>query len=186
MIDKSLYTKYQDKMEKTLAYLDEEFSNVRAGRANPQILNKVTIEYYGVTTPINQVGSLSVPEARMLVFQPYDMSVLKEVEKAIFASDIGITPNNDGKVIRLIFPALNEERRLELKKQVKKYGEDAKVSVRGIRRDAIDAIKKKGKVDGISEDEIKEYQDDVQKSTDAYVKKTDDAVDAKSKEIMTV
>ena len=186
MIDKSLYTKYQDKMEKTLAYLDEEFSNVRAGRANPQILNKVTIEYYGVTTPINQVGSLSVPEARMLVFQPYDMSVLKEVEKAIFASDIGITPNNDGKVIRLIFPALNEERRLELKKQVKKYGEDAKVSVRGIRRDAIEDFKKQKKNSEITEDDMKQAESDIQKFTDKYIEKIDAVVEKKEKEIMEV
>ena len=186
MIDKSLYTKYQDKMEKTLAYLDEEFSNVRAGRANPQILNKVTIEYYGVTTPINQVGSLSVPEARMLVFQPYDMSVLKEVEKAIFASDIGITPNNDGKVIRLIFPALNEERRLELKKQVKKYGEDAKVSVRGIRRDAIEDFKKQKKNSEITEDDMKQAESDIQKLTDKYIEKIDVVVEKKEKEIMEI
>lgn len=186
MIDKSLYTKYQDKMEMTLAYLDEEFSNVRAGRANPQILNKVTIEYYGVTTPINQVGSISVPEARMLVFQPYDMSVLKEVEKAIFASDIGITPNNDGKVIRLIFPALNEERRLELKKQVKKYGEDAKVSVRGIRRDAIEDFKKQKKNSEITEDDMKQAETDIQKFTDKYIEKIDVVVEKKEKEIMEI
>lgn len=186
MIDKSLYTQYTDKMEMTLAYLDEEFSNVRAGRANPQILNKVSIEYYGVTTPINQVGSISVPEARMLVFQPYDMSVLKEVEKAIFASDIGITPNNDGKVIRLIFPPLNEERRLELKKQVKKYGEDAKVSVRGIRREAIEDFKKQKKNSEITEDDMKQAETDIQKFTDKYIEKIDAVVEKKEKEIMEI
>ena len=144
------------------------------------------VDYYGTPTPIQQVGNVSVPEARMICIQPWDSSVLKEVERAINASDLGIAPTNDGKLIRLVFPELTEERRKELVKDVKKKGESAKVAVRNIRRDAIDAIKKKGKEDGISEDEIKEYQDDVQKSTDLYVKKIDEAVEAKSSEIMTV
>mgnify|MGYP000428268636 CR=1 FL=1 len=180
------YTDLEERMEKVIDNLAEKLSEVRAGRANPAILNKVKIDYYGTPTPINQVAGVSVPEARLIVIQPWDISILKEIEKAILASDIGINPNNDGKVIRLAFPELNEERRKELAKDIKKKGENAKVAIRNIRRDAIDAIKKKGKEDSISEDEIKGYEDDVQKSTDAYVKKIDDAIDAKSKEIMTV
>ena len=166
--------------------MNSDFSTIRAGRANPHILDKIKVDYYGTPTPIQQVGNVSVPEARMICIQPWDTSILKEVERAIIASDIGITPTNDGKLIRLVFPELTEERRKELVKDVKKKGENAKVAIRNIRRDAIDTIKKKGKEDGISEDEIKEYQDDVQKSTDAYVQKIDAAVEAKSDEIMTV
>ena len=135
----------EEKMQKTVDKLQESFSEVRAGRANPAILNKVSVEYYGVPTPISQVAGISVPEARMIVIQPWDMSILKEIEKAILASDIGLNPNNDGKVIRLNFPELTEERRKELAKDIKKKGESAKVAVRNIRRDAIDAVKKKGK-----------------------------------------
>ncbi|WP_302626218.1 ribosome recycling factor [uncultured Eubacterium sp.] len=177
---------YEEKMEKSLGNLNSDFSTIRAGRANPHILDKIKVDYYGTPTPIQQVGNVSVPEARMICIQPWDTSILKEVERAIIASDIGITPTNDGKLIRLVFPELTEERRKELVKDVKKKGENAKVAIRNIRRDAIDTIKKKGKEDGISEDEIKEYQDDVQKSTDAYVQKIDAAVEAKSDEIMTV
>lgn len=177
---------YEEKMEKSLKNLNDEYSTIRAGRANPHILDRIMVDYYGTPTPIQQVGNVSVPEARMICIQPWDSSVLKEVERAINASDLGIAPTNDGKLIRLVFPELTEERRKELVKDVKKKGESAKVAVRNIRRDAIDAIKKKGKEDGISEDEIKEYQDDVQKSTDLYVKKIDEAVEAKSSEIMTV
>ena len=140
----------------------------------------------GTPTPLQQVGNISVPEARMICIQPWDTSLLKDIERAINASDLGLTPTNDGKLIRLVFPELTEDRRKELVKDVKKKGENAKVAIRNIRRDAIEAVKKKGKEDGISEDEIKGYQDDVQKSTDAYVKKIDDAIDAKSQEIMTV
>ena len=159
---------------------------IRAGRANPHILDKITVDYYGTPTPLQQVGNISVPEARMIVIQPWEASILKDIEKALLMSDLGLTPTNDGKMIRLVFPELTEERRKELVKDVKKKGENAKVAVRNIRRDAMDAIKKKGKEDGISEDEIKEYQDDVQKSTDKYVAKIDAAVEEKSKEILTV
>ena len=153
---------------------------------NTHILDKITVDYYGTPTPLQQVGNISVPEARMIVIQPWEASILKDIEKALLMSDLGLTPTNDGKMIRLVFPELTEERRKELVKDVKKKGENAKVAVRNIRRDAMDAIKKKGKEDGISEDEIKEYQDDVQKSTDKYVAKIDAAVEEKSKEILTV
>lgn len=177
---------YEDKMEKSLNNLNEEFSTIRAGRANPHILDKIKVDYYGTPTPLQQVGNISIPEARMICIQPWDASLLKDIEHAINTSDVGINPTNDGKVIRLVFPELTEERRKDLAKDIKKKGENAKVAVRNIRRDAMDAIKKKGKEDGVSEDEVKEYQDDIQKSTDAYIKKIDDAVSAKSDEIMTV
>ena len=177
---------YDEKMQKTIHALDTELASIRAGRANASVLDKVAIDYYGTMTPVQQVGSISSPEPRLLVIQPWDASVLKEIEKAINASDIGIAPQNDGKVIRLNFPPLTEERRKELVKDVKKKGENAKVAIRNIRRDAIDAIKKKGKEDGISEDEVKGYQDDVQKKTDEYIKKIDVEIEEKSNEIMTV
>ena len=177
---------YEDKMEKSLDNLYSEYTSIRAGRANPHILDKITVDYYGTPTPLQQVGNISVPEARMIVIQPWEASILKDIEKALLMSDLGLTPTNDGKMIRLVFPELTEERRKELVKDVKKKGENAKVAVRNIRRDAMDAIKKKGKEDGISEDEIKEYQDDVQKSTDKYVAKIDAAVEEKSKEILAV
>lgn len=177
---------YEDKMEKSLDNLYSEYTSIRAGRANPHILDKITVDYYGTPTPLQQVGNISVPEARMIVIQPWEASILKDIEKALLMSDLGLTPTNDGKMIRLVFPELTEERRKELVKDVKKKGENAKVAVRNIRRDVMDAIKKKGKEDGISEDEIKEYQDDVQKSTDKYVAKIDAAVEEKSKEILTV
>ena len=177
---------YEDKMEKSLDNLYSEYTSIRAGRANPHILDKITVDYYGTPTPLQQVGNISVPEARMIVIQPWEASILKDIEKALLMSDLGLTPTNDGKMIRLVFPELTEERRKELAKDIKKKGENAKVAIRNIRRDAIDAIKKKGKEDGISEDEIKEYQDDVQKSTDKYVAKIDAAVEEKSKEILTV
>ena len=177
---------YEDKMEKSLDNLYSEYTSIRAGRANPHILDKITVDYYGTPTPLQQVGNISVPEARMIGIQPWEASILKDIEKALLMSDLGLTPTNDGKMIRLGCPELTEERRKELVKDVKKKGENAKVAVRNIRRDAMDAIKKKGKEDGISEDEIKEYQDDVQKSTDKYVAKIDAAVEEKSKEILTV
>ena len=177
---------YEDKMEKSLDNLYSEYTSIRAGRANPHILDKITVDYYGTPTPLQQVGNISVPEARMIVIQPWEASILKDIEKVLLMSDLGLTPTNDGKMIRLVCPELTEERRKELVKDVKKKGENAKVAVRNIRRDAMDAIKKKGKEDGISEDEIKEYQDDVQKSTDKYVAKIDAAVEEKSKEILTV
>ena len=177
---------YEEKMEKSLKNLDDEFAAIRAGRANPRVLDRITVDYYGEPTPIQQVGNVSVPEARVIAIKPFDPSILGEIEHALMASDIGITPTNDGKVIRLVYPELTEERRKEIVKDIKKKGENAKVAVRNIRRDAMDALKKKGKEDGISEDEIKGYEDDVQKSTDTYVKKVDEAVEAKSQEIMTV
>ncbi|MBE5959364.1 MAG: ribosome recycling factor [Lachnospiraceae bacterium] len=177
---------YEEKMQKSYENLLGEYTTIRAGRANPHILDRIQVDYYGSPTPIQQVGNISVPEARMIVIQPWDASVLKDLEKALLMSDLGLTPTNDGKCIRLVFPELTEERRKELVKDVKKKGEAAKVAVRNIRRDAIDAIKKKGKEDGISEDEVKSYEDDVQKLTDKFVEKIDGAVEDKSKEILTV
>ena len=177
---------YEEKMKKTLAALESEYSTIRVGRANPKVLDKITVDYYGTPTPLNQVGNITVPEARLIEIKPWESSLLKAIEKAINMSDLGINPSNDGKVIRLVFPELTEERRKELVKDVKKKGENAKVAIRNIRRDAIDAIKKKGKEDGISEDEVKGYQDDVQKKTDEYIKKIDVAIEEKSNEIMTV
>ena len=176
---------FQDKMEKSLANLNEEFAGIRAGRANPNVLNKIVVDYYGTPTPIQQVANVSVPEARMIQIQPWESSLIKGIEKAILTSDLGLNPSNDGKVIRLVFPELTEERRKELVKDVKKKGEGAKVAVRNIRRDANDAYKKLAKQD-VSEDEIKELEEKIQKSTDKYIKEVDAAVDAKSKEIMTV
>ena len=178
--------KYEEKMEKTLANLDSEFGTIRAGRANPHLLDKLRVDYYGTPSPIQSVANVSVPEPRMIQIQPWEASMVKEIEKAIICSDLGINPTNDGKLIRLVFPELTEERRKELAKDIKKKGEDAKVAVRNIRRDAIDSIKKSGKEDGISEEEIKGLEDDVQKLTDKFVAKIDDAVEAKSKEILTV
>jgi ribosome recycling factor len=177
---------YEEKMQKSYENLLGEYTTIRAGRANPHILDRIQVDYYGSPTPIQQVGNVSVPEARMIVIQPWDASVLKDIEKAIMVSDIGLTPTNDGKCIRLVFPELTEERRKELVKDVKKKGEAAKVAVRNIRRDAMDALKKKGKEDGVSEDEVKSYEDDVQKLTDKFVEKIDGAIEDKSKEILTV
>ena len=177
---------FQEKMEKTLNNLNEEYAGIRAGRANPHLLDKLRVDYYGTPSPIQSVANVSVPEPRMIQIQPWEAYMVKEIEKAIICSDLGINPTNDGKLIRLVFPELTEERRKELAKDIKKKGEDAKVAVRNIRRDAIDSIKKSGKEDGISEDEIKGLEDDVQKLTDKFVAKIDDAVEAKSKEILTV
>ena len=177
---------YEDKMEKSLANLGEEYATIRAGRANPHILDKIKIDYYGTPTPLQQVGNVSVPEARMICIQPWDASILKDIEHAINMSDVGINPTNDGKVIRLVFPELTEDRRKELVKDVKKKGENAKVAIRNIRRDANDAFKKQNKANEISEDELKDLEDKVQKLTDKYVDKVDKAVDEKCKEIMTV
>ena len=158
---------------------------IRAGRANPNILNKLTVDYYGTPTPIQQVGNISVPEARMIVIQPWEKSMIKEIEKAINMSDIGINPTNDGQIVRLVFPELTEDRRKELVKDVKKKGEQAKVAVRNIRRDGNDAFKKL-KGSDVSEDEIKDLETELQKVTDKYIKEVDKAVDEKSKEVMTV
>jgi ribosome recycling factor len=176
---------FNEKMRKTVDYLEAEFQTIRAGRANPHVLDKIKVDYYGTPTPLQQVGNVSVPEPRMIQIAPWEKSLVKEIEKAILASDIGITPTNDGSVIRLIFPELTEERRKELSKEVKKKGEDAKVAVRNVRRDGNDALKKLGKEE-ISEDEIKDLEDKLQKLTDQFIKEIDGAVDAKSKEIMTV
>ena len=180
------YTNIKEKMEKTISVLSEKFSEVRAGRANPAILNKVKIDYYGTPTPINQVAGVSVPEARLIVIQPWDASVLKEIEKAILASDIGINPNNDGKVIRLAFPELNEERRKEIVKDIKKMAEEAKVAVRAIRRDGIDEAKAKQKNSEMTEDELKVAEDEIQKITDKYVEEIDKVIEQKEKEIMSI
>ena len=177
--------KYEDKMQKTLDGLVKEFSTIRAGRANPHILDKITVDYYGSPTPLQQVANIMVPEARMIQIQPWESSLTKEIQKAILASDLGLNPNNDGKVIRLVLPELTEERRKELVKDVKKKGEAAKVAVRNVRRVANDTFKKLAKQD-VSEDEIKELEGKIQKSTDKYVKEIDKAVEEKSKEIMTV
>lgn len=177
---------FEEKMEKSLESLENEYSNIRAGRANPNILNKLKVEYYGVPTPIQQVGNISVPEARTIVITPWEASLLKEIEKAIMCSDLGLNPNNDGKSVILNFPELTEERRKELVKDIKKKGENAKVAVRNIRRDANDYFKKQLKANEISEDEQKDYEDKVQKLTDKYVDKIDSATENKSKEIMTV
>lgn len=176
---------YSDKMQKAYDFLLSDYQTIRAGRANPHVLDKVKVDYYGTPTPIQQVGNISVPEARMIQIAPWEKSLIKEIEKAIMASDVGITPSNDGSVIRLVFPELTEERRKELSKEVKKKGEDAKVAICNIRRDGNDALKKLGKED-VSEDEIKDMEDQLQKMTDKYIKDIDAAIDTKSKEILTV
>ena len=177
--------KYEEKMKKTLASLESELVTIRAGRANPHILDKLAVDYYGAPTPLQQVANITVPEARMIQIQPWESSLIKGIEKAILTSDLGLNPSNDGKVIRLVFPELTEERRKELVKDVKKKGEAAKVAVRNIRRDANDAFKKL-KGSDVSEDEIKNLEDELQKMTDKYVKEIDSAVEVKSKEVMTV
>ena len=177
---------FEEKMGKSLANLEEEFAGIRAGRANPHVLDKLRVDYYGTPSPIQSVANVSVPEPRMIQIQPWEASMVKEIEKAIMCSDLGINPTNDGKVIRLVFPELTEERRKELAKDIKKKGENAKVAVRNIRRDAIDHLKKVGKEEDLSEDEVKDLEDTVQKLTDEYVAKVDKAVDAKSKESLTV
>ena len=177
---------FQDKMEKSLANLNDEFAGIRAGRANPHVLDKLRVDYYGTPSPIQSVANVSVPEPRMIQIQPWEASMVKEIEKAILCSDLGINPTNDGKLIRLVFPELTEERRKELAKDIKKKGEGAKVAVRNIRRDAMDHFKKIGKAEDISEDEIKDLEDGIQKLTDQYVAQIDKAVDAKSDEILTV
>ena len=176
---------YDEKMTKTYNNLLSEFGSIRAGRANPHVLDRIMVDYYGSPTPIQQVGNVNVPEPRMIQIQPWEASMVKEIEKVIMTSDLGINPTNDGKVIRLVFPELTEERRKDLAKEVKKKGEAAKVAVRNIRRDANDAFKKL-KGSDVSEDTIKELEEQVQKLTDKYIKEVDKAIDEKSKEIMTV
>ncbi|NLC69702.1 MAG: ribosome recycling factor [Clostridiaceae bacterium] len=182
----SEYMQVEEKMKKAISALKQELSRLRAGRANPAILDKVTVNYYGVPTPVNQLANISVPEARVIVIQPWDINTLKEIEKAIQKSDIGINPNNDGRVIRLIFPMLTEERRKELLKIVKKYGEESKIAIRNIRRDAIEeyrALKKEGE---ITEDDLKNAEKDIQDLTDKYISEIDKIVDLKGKEILEV
>ena len=177
---------FEDKMTKTLDVLKEEYASVRAGRANPHLLDKLRVDYYGTPSPIQSVANISVPEARVIQIQPWEAKMIKEIEKAILASDIGITPGNDGKIIRLVFPELTEDRRKELVKDIKKKAEAAKVAVRNIRRDANDAIKKAAKASEISEDEQKQIEDEIQKMTDKFVTEIDKCTDAKTSEIMTV
>lgn len=180
------YKFIEEKMEKSISVFTENLAAVRAGRANPAILNKVKVDYYGVETPISQVAGISVPEARLIVIQPWDMGILKEIEKAILASDIGINPNNDGKVIRLAFPELNEERRKELVKDIKKMAEEAKVAIRSIRRDGIDEFKKMQKDSAITEDDLRTAEEDIQKITDKRIAEIDSITANKEKEIMSV
>ena len=176
----------EEKMNKTISVLQENLSEIRAGRANPAILNKITVSYYGVPTPINQVAGISVPEARLIVIQPWDATLLKEIEKEILKAEIGINPNNDGKVIRLAFPELTEERRKELAKEIRKIAEEAKVAIRAIRRDGIDEAKAKQKNSEITEDELKSAETEIQKITDKYIDEIDKILADKEKEIMSV
>lgn len=176
---------FEDKMQKAYDFLSTDLGAIRAGRANPHVLDKIKVDYYGTPTPIQQVGNITVPEPRMIQIAPWEKSLIKEIERAIMASDVGITPSNDGSLIRLVFPELTEERRKELVKDVKKRGEESKVAVRNIRRDGNDAVKKLAKED-VSEDEIKELENDLQKLTDKYIKDIDKLVEEKSKEILTV
>ena len=177
---------YEDKMNKTLEVLQSDFGTIRAGRANPHVLDKIKVDYYGTPTPIQQVGNITIPEARMIVIQPCEKSLLKAIEKAILTSELGINPTNDGSVIRLVFPELTEERRKDLSKDVKKKGEGAKVAIRNIRRDANDTLKKMEKANEISEDDRKQGEEKIQKITDKMITKVDAAIEAKTKEIMTV
>ena len=180
------YSNIEDRMEKAVGAYERNLSEIRAGRANPAVLNKVKIDYYGVPTPISQVAGVSVPEARLIVIQPWDASVLKEIEKAILASDIGINPNNEGKVIRLAFPELTEERRKELVKDIKKMAEEAKVAVRSVRRDGIDEFKTKQKNSEITEDDLKVAESEIQKLTDTKIADIDAILEKKEKEVMSV
>ena len=175
---------YDEKMQKTFDHLEADYQGIRAGRANPHVLDKLRVDYYGTPTPIQQVGNITIPEARMIQIAPWEKSLIKDIEKAILASDIGITPSNDGSVIRLVFPELTEERRKDLVREVKKKAEECKVAVRNIRRDGNDAFKKIAKE--ISEDEVKELSDELQKMTDKYIKDVDKLMEEKSKEILTV
>ena len=180
------YKEFEHKMQKTVEYLEQQFATVRAGRANAKVLDRITIEYYGSETPLNGVATISSPDARTLVISPWDTKLLKEIQKAIQTSDLGINPQNDGKVIRLIFPQLTEERRKDLSKQVKKYAEDAKVAMRNIRRDGMDYVKKLKKNSEITEDDQKKAEKDLQDMLDKYIKKVDAALAAKDKELMSI
>lgn len=180
------FTIYIEKMHKTHDALTEDLAMIRAGRANPHILDRIVVEYYGAPTPLQQLANISVPEARMITIQPWESSIIKDIERAINMSDIGINPTNDGKMIRLVFPELTEERRRELTKEVKKKGEEAKIAIRNIRRDAMDLAKKLEDASEISEDELHRKKDDIQELTDHMCEKIDDTVEAKNEELMTV
>ena len=180
------YKEFESKMKKTCEALTAQLATIRAGRANAAVLDQIQVDYYGVPTPIQQVASISVPDPRSLMIQPWDASVLKGIEKAILASELGINPQNDGRVIRLVFPQLTEERRKELAKQVKKYGEESKVAVRNIRRDAIDKYKKQQKASEITEDDYKDIEKDIQKLTDDYIKEVESIAEAKEKELFEI
>lgn len=181
-----MYDHIEEKMKKAVSILEEQLATVRAGRANPKILDKILVEYYGVPTPINQIANIMVPEARMITIQPWDASVLKEVEKAILKADIGINPNNDGKLIRLVFPELTEDRRKELVKDIKKMSEDSKIVLRNVRRDGIEEFKAKQKASEITEDDLRGAEEQIQKITDKYVSLVDKAISDKEKEIMSI
>lgn len=183
---KETLKRFEEKMDKTIVALKADLATIRAGRANPHVLDRIMVEYYGSPTPIQQVGNVSVPEARILQIQPWDATVLKAIEKAINESDLGINPTNDGKVIRLVFPELTEERRKDLVKDVKKKAENAKVAVRNIRRDANDGFKKLNKANELTDDELKSLEDQVQKLTDRFVNEIEKTMEAKSKEILTI
>jgi len=181
-----MYSEYESKMKKTVEVLQSQFTSVRAGRANAAVLDHIRVEYYGVPTPINQIASISTPDPRTLVIQPWDASSLKNIEKAINTSDLGINPANDGRVIRLVFPQLTEERRRELAKQVSKYSEEAKVAIRNIRRDALEVFKAQKKKSEITEDDLKDIEKDLQKLTDDYIKEIDKVTDKKEKELYEI
>lgn len=181
-----MYSHIEEKMKKSVGVLERELSEIRAGRANPKVLDKIQVSYYGAMSPINQVANITVPEARMITIQPWDASLLKEIEKEIQKSDLGINPSNDGKVIRLVFPDLTEERRKEIAKEIKKLAEDTKVAIRSIRRDGIEEFKAKQKNSEITEDDLKSAEDNIQKLTDKYVAEVDSIAGAKEKEIMSV
>lgn len=177
---------FEEKMKKTIGNFENELNGIRAGRANPHVLDRIVVNYYGVPTPIQQVGNISIPEPRIIQIQPWDMGLLKEIEKAIQSSDLGINPTNDGKIIRLVFPELTEERRKDLTKEVKKKGEEAKIAIRNIRRDAVDGFKKSQKSSQITEDDLKELEADIQKLTDKYVADVEGILEKKNKEILSV
>ncbi len=185
-ITKNDYDAIETKMDKTISNLGENFNAIRAGRANPHVLDKITVDYYGAPSPLNAVANIQVPEARMITLTPWDPSMLKEIEKAILASDLGINPSNDGKIIRLVFPILTEERRRELVKSVKGYGEEAKVVIRNIRRDAIDKMRAANKKKELTEDDLKDFEEKVQKITDKFIKKVEDSCAVKEKELMEI
>ncbi|MBQ6392043.1 MAG: ribosome recycling factor [Eubacterium sp.] len=184
--DDLMITKYEEKMTKTLSNLEKDYNSIRAGRANPHVLDKIKVDYYGTPTPLQQVGNIAVPEPRMITIQPWERSLVKPIEKAILTSDLGINPSNDGTMIRLVFPELTEEHRKDLVKDVKKKAEGAKVAVRNIRRDANEYFKKAQKNSEITEDELKDYEKKVQKLTDKYIKEIDALMSKKSDEILTV